>query len=177
MLDFDAINKAVRDCITTVIDDNTFMVVQAYQNAPRPTGPYASVHIGNTKKIGTPVKVYSEDQTQTDVPTEYQNAHEVYLDINFYRTNAYPRAQAFQDALWRDSVLDILANAGIGLGDYTDVKNLPTSINSKWEERAMFDLTLHVVSSDTETVTSLESATIAGVVEADGESNDIDINV
>lgn len=177
MLDFEAINKAVRDCIVDILGDSTYPVVKAFQDAPRPAGPYASVHIGNSKKYGEPNVIYSTDKTQTDVPTERQNAYEIFVDVNFYRADAQSKAQTVHDALHRESVLDILADAGIGLGRYTDVKNLPTSIQSKWEQRAMFDLTLHTVSSDSETVTSLESATIAGVVAVDGNELSIDINV
>ena len=176
MLDLEAINKAVRDCIVLIADDNEYTVIKAFQDAPRPSGQYASVHIGNTKKIGNPNVVRGTDKTIIDLPTELQNAYEVYVDVNFYRSGSFNMAQKVHDALWRDSVLEILASAGIGLGKYNEVKNLPTPLQSGWEERAMFDLTLHVVSSDSETVTSLESASVAGVY-VEGNELAIDINV
>jgi hypothetical protein len=171
----EAINKLVRDITSTIINDSNFISIRAQQNAPRPSGSYASVHVTSDKSIGW--EEFKTENEGEDVRISSSGMREIMISINFFRENAKDYARKVRNGFVRTTVNEILTAAGLGLTRRSDVRGLSSVVDTKWEQRAQFDLTLSAVGNDSELITTINAVTINGEFETGVSSIPIEIQV
>ena len=103
--------------------------------------------------------------------------------MGFYRDDtvnnllALDNARKVRTGFSRQTVYEAFYLAGLGLVNRSEVRDISEVLESKWEQRAQFDLTISAVGTDTELIKSINSVTIAGDFETKGESIPINIEV
>lgn len=163
------LNKFMRDIIDQIIGTAGFAIKAQQpqspeqQSAPRPEGLYASVHIVSINKVGWEEETFeNQPDPDLDLVSTRQGWREILYSLNFYRTNSMDAALAVQIGLMRNSVLESITAVKLGLGQRSDVRDISEALDSGWEERAQFDVTMTTVASDTDIVTAIEEVNIDG---------------
>ena len=67
--------------------------------------------------------------------------------------------------------------AGLGLGVRSQVREVSLALDSKWEDRAQFDVTLNTTSTDAELITSIGRLSIDGRIQTEGVEHNFNIIV
>lgn len=170
----ETVNKLVRDIVNSVLNVNN--TIKAKQNGPRPMGTYADVDFLHDDSIGWDQKVITDENAQ-DVNHTTQGARNITLSIGFYREGAMDNARKVRTGFARQTVYETLYSADMGLVDRSEVRDISEVFESKWEERAQFDLTLSAVGTDTEIINAILSVTIDGDFQTSGKSIPITVEV
>lgn len=171
----EAINKLVRDSIVQILDPLNFIAIRAKQDAPRPSGDYASVDVMADSSIGWEDIEYQDEQNSVRYSTS--GARQILISINFFRGNAVDNARKVRDGFMRKTILQKLKAATLGLVERSQVRDLSEVLESKWEQRAQFDLTLSAVGNDSELLDIITHVIIDGEFQTRGKSIPINVEV
>lgn len=172
----ETVNKLVRDIVNTILATADFSIA-AKQDAPRPSGSYADVDFLTDTGIGWEYKKQENNIGDDNVTETIQGARVVSLSIGFYRDDAMDNARKVRTAFMRQSILDMLRAANMGLVNRTEVRDLSEVLESSWEQRAQFDLTLSAVGTDIDMITSILHVSISGEFQTSGKSIPISAEV
>jgi len=175
MLLEEAINQLLRTIINTIVDDAEFMAIRAQQNAPRPSGSYATVHVSTDTSVGW--EEFKEENEGEDIRISSSGSREIMVSINFFRDNAKDYARKTRTGFVRTTVTELLNSAALGVNRRSEVRGLSEVIDSSWEQRAQFDLILNAVGNDSELITTINAVTINGEYETGVSSIPIEIKV
>lgn len=155
------INKLLRDTVDLLLLDPGYTIKSKQKNAPRPRRPYADVDFVNANSIGWEQKQY-EDRSEDDMlDVSSQVLREVMMSINFYRDSAIDNANKVHLGITRESIQSLFRQAGIGLLNRSEVREISESLENGWEERAQLDIFLSVVGRDEDIINSIGSIDIS----------------
>jgi len=176
MLDIEAIRLALVQLVINTTGLAADKVIIANQDAPRPSGGYASVFVTPSLKMGLDRVTYNND-IGVDLDETIEGHREVKISLNFFRTDAYTNAGTFLILLQATSVIDYFKANGLGFVGVSEVRDISEVNKEQWEERFQFDLTLFALANFTETVSAIATANIEGVAESGDNSSNININI
>lgn len=171
----ETLNKAVRDIVNTIISPN--FAIKAKQNAPRPTSAYCSVDTTLISSVGIEEKIDTDRTIDPDIDSRREGYREIMFSLNFYFDNAMDNAEQVKIGFTRNSILEILWSADLGLLTRSEVRDLSEVLENGWEERAQFDLRLSAVGTDDDIIRSILTADISGDFQTRGKSIPISIEV
>jgi hypothetical protein len=134
------------------------------QGKPRPVDPYALINIVQNTPVGI-AEHRSELLIDDSIDRTYSNVEEVMVSINTYFANAYQNATLIKDSLARVTVTDQLYNAGLGYISATTVQDVPEIIDLTYEERAQFDCTFYVRSTDNENIETIQQIELTNLID------------
>ncbi len=153
-----AIMGAVRGwvALTTGLADGK--IINAYQDAPRPSPPYAVVY----RPLAIMRRgVYDEERIDSDadgVITRFALRH-LTIRVDVFGSDAVSLAHDACAGLDRYDVRDILAAQCLSVVSQGEVRNLTGLLQSRYEERAQFDPVFALADTSTETVGYIETVT------------------
>lgn len=136
-------------------------VVWADQAAPRPARPYV------TLKVRGPFRDLGADEirhTGTEGAFEIVGHRRLTLSVQVLGANnaaAQQLAITLNNSLGKPSVLATLRAAGIAVSDEGDIQNLTAFLDTQFEARFAFDVSLLVVASANDTLGSIRSVEIS----------------
>tara|TARA_R110002012_G_scaffold271932_2_gene457261 strand:- start:212 stop:754 length:543 start_codon:yes stop_codon:yes gene_type:complete len=115
--------------------------IWAFQNSPQPSSPYVTLNItsGPTKIGNTDALMYNESNQTYDIT----GIRSFKVDINVFGSNAHNTATALSLSLERPEVQSFFRGVNITpYGSTPSVNNVTRFIDTIYEERSMFELTL-----------------------------------
>lgn len=156
MTDIDIASDKIRLLIRTALGWPANSVRPAYQNAPtgKNSDKYATVLLTNFIGSGWDANRLTDDTATTVIVSDTVGQRQVTAQVQFYRTDAYKTAAALSALLQKQSVIQSMADTGVGLVRVGQVTNVSKVINTKWEEQASVNVDFNVISLETETLTS-----------------------
>lgn len=152
------INKLLRDSINLILNEPEYAVRAKQSGAPRKTGPYASVDLLTSLSVGYEQRELTN--AGQDLESSISGSYLLTYSINFHRDSALDNGFKIRTLLFSDQIKELFKVAGVGLVSRSEVRNLTSVIDSNWEERAQFDITVNAINTDTETLISVLSVTI-----------------
>ena len=167
----EALNKAVRDIVNLIIAPA--FAIKAKGKGGRPTAAHCSVDTMSIKSVGIEELKLVDRLGDDDIDSTRSGYREIMFSLNFYFANAMDNAEQIKIGLTRNSILEFLRAAGLGLGTRSDVRDLSEVLESGWEERAQFDFVLSAISTDDDLITSILAVSITG----DFQTRDISIPI
>lgn len=146
--------KAIEEAVIDWVSSQTGLTaILAYQNAPAPSRPYASVMFIGDRKIGTAHEVSKAD-TETDQVSTVIPRAEIHTSISVFAAptvsdgatpTAFELLRKLRDSAELDSQKSALAVASLTVMDVGEVLNIPEVINNVgWQARAVMDVTFFV---------------------------------
>jgi len=170
-----ALNKIIRDITNSILGVPGF-AIKSKDKGQRPKGAYADVDVMVESSVGWEEKTLSPN-SPTDLISTSQGARVILVSIGFYRDSAFDNARAVKNGFIRESTLQALSLGGLGLVDRSDVRDVSEVLETDWEDRAQFDLTLSAVGNDSELIDCINSAIVSGAFETRGKSIPISVEV
>ena len=119
----------------------------------------------------------TDNELDLDLTETITGFREVTYSIGFYRDGAYDNARKVRTGVLRESVQALMRAGLVGLGQRSEVRSITENLETGWEQRAQFDITLHVLGSDSDAVTSIQSLEIQGEIETNSLVYPITIEV
>ncbi len=172
----ETLNKAVRDIVNLIITPN--FAIKANQNAPRPTAAHCSVHTMTISSIGIEEQIDTDQALpDLDIDSRREGYREVMFSLNFFFANALNNAEQVKIGLTRNSILEFLRAADLGLANRSEVRAMSEPLENGFEERAQFDFVLSAIGTDDDVITSIEAVTISGDFQTRGISIPVTIEV
>lgn len=162
------LNKLMRDLVNNILDDSSFSI-KADQDAPRPTGSYASVKTVSERSKGWEVSTLTDRLIDPDIDNNILGYREVMYSVIFYRDSHMDNARSVKIGLTRESSLDLLRSNDIGLISRSEVRDISVPLENGWEQRASLDVVLSFVGTDSEVIRSIQSVTINGEFQTRGK--------
>lgn len=172
----ETVNEFMRGIINLVTGEAEY-AIRSHQDAPRPKGNYATVHITLDDQLGWEETIMSDHELGLDIDFEKQSMRNITASLQFFREGAYDTASKVKAALARESIQTLFNVAGLGLITRSDVRSIPEPLSSGWEDRAQLDVVLNAVGSDTEVVRSIQSVDIGAEYHARGLVYNLNIEV
>lgn len=164
----ETLNKAVRDIVNLIISSD--FAIKANQNAPRLQTPHCSVHTMTIKSVGIEQKVLIDRIADPDLDETREGYREIMFSLNFYFDNAMDNAEQVKIGLTRNSILEFLKAADLGLANRSEVRAISEPLETGFEERAQFDFVLSAIGTDDDIITSIETLNIIGDFQTRGIS-------
>ena len=172
----ETVNKLIRDIVNVILVSPDFTIA-AKDNGPRPIGSYAVVDFLTDVSIGWEHRSRENNTGDDDITETLQGAREITLSIGFYRDSAMDNARKVRTAFMRQSILDTLRAATVGLIQRSAIRDISEVLESTWEQRAQFDLTLSAIGTDVDIITSILSVNITGSFQTSGKILPISVEV
>lgn len=169
----ETLNKAVRDVVNLIIGSS--FAIKSKQNAPRPIAPHCVVDTTTITSVGTEELKIVDRDIDPDIDSTRSGYREIMFSLNFYFDNALDNAEQVRIGLTRNSILENLRAAKLGLGTRSVVRDLSETLENGWEERAHFDFILHAIGTDDDIITSIAAVLINGEFQTRGTSIPITI--
>lgn len=160
MIAYELINRLVRNTVDLILLSPGFTIKAKQQNAPRPKGAYADVDIISDLGLGWDQYDRKDNAQDLDITTTTQQLRQITLSVNFYRDDAVDKARKVQQALCRETIQSIFTQAKAALIRRSEVREISSTLENTWEERAQFDILLSVVGTDQEIIRSIQSVDI-----------------
>jgi len=171
----ETLNKAVRDIVNAIISPN--FAIKAKQNAPRPTTSYASVDTMISSSVGIEELKMTDRIIDPDIDSRRTGYREVMFSLQFYRDNAFDNATLTKIGFTRNSILETLRAADLGLATRSEVRDISEQLENGWEERAQFDLVLSAIGTDNDIITSIENVVMDGGFQTRGKIIPVTVEV
>ncbi len=176
MLNRTDIEEKLADAVVTATGLDADKVIIANQDAPRPSGSYATVFVTPARKLGTD-RVELDELPLKDFDEKISGHREVLTSINFYRNEAFDNASKFETQLQSNGLIEFFKANGLGFKSVSDIRDLSEVIKKKWEQRAQIDLTIYAITNFSGTVMSIEEVNVDGIAESGNEQTNININI
>lgn len=171
----DVLNKAIRDTVLTIIGGNYVVIAAKQSAAPRPDGSYADVDFLSQATIGWDER--SLENNGDDITENISGMREVVMSIGFFRDNAIDNARKVHTGLIRSSIQTLWNTAGIGLTKRGAITEITEALETTWEERSTFDITLNLIGDDTDIIGSILSVEIDGSFRPLGSNTNVDYTI
>lgn len=183
-MNVDAINRAVRDLVRTVMGMPDGSVRPADQMAPAggQTTEIATVNIISTSEIGWAAQGQVDAEDGTSVASVDQ-LDEVVASVQFFRSPtkdaagkatysnaAFDRAKRLGARLQLPTSVAAMSDAGLGLLRVGHARNLAALADSIWESRGQIDLVFNVSTIETEAVTTVTDVPVGIVFQPPGKA-------
>lgn len=172
----ETLNKLVREIVDNIIGTVGYTVASK-QNAPRPSGPYASVDIALITTKGWEESTYKDRTADIDIDEHIEGSREVMCSIQFYRDNAISNGSSIQTGIIRNSIQEKLRAAGLGLVSRSNVRDISEALENGWEYRAQLDIVLSATGTDSNIIASIQTVSIFGDFQTRGKQVPINIEV
>ena len=127
--------------------------------------------------IGWEQRTLEDNVGDDDLTETIEGMREIMFSIGFYRDGAIDNARKVRTGFVKESVLELLRAANIGLTRRSEVRPISEILENGWEQRAQFDIVLSAVGSDTDLIRSILAVNIAGEFQARGLKYNFDIEV
>jgi hypothetical protein len=137
-------------------------VIWANQDAPRPKTPYITV---NDRLALAAVGLDDEERWPQTTPgvVEHVGWRRMTVSINAYGPGAFGLLEGARDGLRQDvAIRQAIADAGMGVIDAGDPRDMAEVLDTRWEERAQMDSIFMVSSRSTEDVGWFDHAPYEG---------------
>ena len=164
----EVINKFIRDVVDLLVLVPGYTVKAKQKDAPRPVGAYADVDFVSATEVGTSEYIYEDQPDELNLKSTIQTPINEIYSVNFYRDNAVDNARNVSQRFKRDSIQEMLKEATLGLIAISDVREISEPLETGWEERAQFDITLNFVGSDEDIISAITSLDISAHYERAG---------
>ena len=157
------IENAVQQWATAVTGIDTFFW---QESVARPDTLYgdikliAVIPLGTPQHLLTPVTIGGEPW----VTNELYSAHNLRFSVQAFRTGARNALNAMLTNLWLNLPNEILINANLGFISTSTPLNISQVINGRFEERAQMDVTLNAVGYAVETLNTIGTVPVQGVI-------------
>ena len=167
----ESLNKAVRDLIT--VANPEVLAIRAEQNAPIPAQrPFATVRVAMLAPEGWAEKKLTN--LPLDIEELTSERIRVRATVNFYGStdtaSSMDEAIRFRSFLQTTTALETLAAAGMGFVRTSEVRNLTTLENDRFEERAQIDIDLYAVSEIVIGILEIQKIQLDAVIEEGADS-------
>ena len=175
----ESLNEAVRNIINLIIDSdaNSGFAIKAEDKGGRPTAPHATVKTMTIASVGIEEDLLTDRGGDPDIDSKRSGYREVMFSINFYFAKAMDNGEQVKIGLVRNSILEILQAAELGLATRSEVRDLSEVLENGWEERAQFDFVLSAIGTDVDIITSIATMSISGDFQTRGISIPVTIEV
>jgi len=158
----DELQTLMRDTVNSLITIPD--VINHHPNAPRPSGEFASIHVGPLIKIGTIDRKIATNGDDLDFKTV--KLYEAMISFNFFRGDAIGNAAIVAGSLYDQHVTDRFILSGVGLTRISDVRELSEVFDASHEERSQFDAFVQFeLTSAIETITGIDTININGDID------------
>ena len=141
-------------------------VIFADQSPPRPeqwpNKLYVTVKIVSDAIRGTEENEISESGGV--VTNTYSSLSDIMVSINTFYTGSRQLAKDIVKSLDSIEVKNYMSDEGLGIGSVSDIRSIPSVINSRWEERAQVDINFYVRNINTETLQAIEKIEVNGTI-------------
>jgi len=168
MIDPATIENALYDWIYGATGVETIL---ADENAPRPTGSYVLFNIINSMPVGFAGKLLTRKPLDL-VQFDYSTTYDLFVSINFYRTDALKNASILRDSLDKIGTIEDLTENGLFFISTSDIRHIPDVVKKKIEERYQFDVSFYIRSLTTEILEQIKKVEITN--ELDGSTKIIE---
>lgn len=177
----DTINKYIREVLRVIINDPSYLVIKADQNAPRPETPYCTVKVLGSKSASLEETSY-EDSGATGSEMTSRAMRSILVSFNFFKSgieahDPFYVALLCRQALSRDSINELLGSKGLGLAKRGSVRNLTFELDNGFEERASFTATFNYVDIDSDISNTIGTVDISGSYKYETRTEDYDLTV
>ena len=162
-MNIDDLNKLIRDTVNTIIGLPEYTIKAKQKDAPRPSDPYASVDYVTGTRVGWSDKKYTESGTE-DLQQSIESPVNSVFSIDFFKDGARQNAEIVRAAMERDSIINFFAAEKVGILSFSEVREISEPLESGWEIRAQFDLTLNHVVEDVSIIERIKSVEIYGSI-------------
>jgi hypothetical protein len=163
----ETVNQILRHSINELFGEN-FAIRANEPNGVRPAGSYASVGFLTQTKNGLEHFKRVDQVGLPDIEQTVTTTNNMTYSLNFFRASAYDNARLFHAYIVTNRVQQFWDLIGIGLIERSAIRPIDQIIDGIMEQRAQFDLTVNVYSSESEIITAIESAKITGRMETTG---------
>jgi hypothetical protein len=137
-------------------------VIRAQENGPRPLGLYAVVDITNLSPQGFADKKRSYNTTQNELDVEHRFHGSAILSLDFYGFGALQAVENIRTTVEFEFVTSLFDLAGASIFAQGDIIDFTALKDSRFEERARFEVSLHLVYSNNELVNYIDTVEING---------------
>lgn len=152
----DDVTEAV--AITTIFENQKD---DTGRNAPRPPYPYATVKIGTVIQEGTDeLRDFDDDGIAT-----FGGQRRATVSVNFFGPEAIEGATQAFNSLEKQTVKWIFERAGLAILQKNSVQNVPAMLETKFEERAVFDFFIGFADNVQDDIGVIEKVELSGEVE------------
>jgi len=172
----DALILLVGGIVDTVLGIPDFSI-EAKNDGPRPIGAYASIDFVSDHSVGWEERTLVDNTGDDDITETIEGYRELTVSLDFFRDGAMDNARKVRTAFLRQTTLDTLSASGTGFIQHSDVRDLSEVLESAWEKRAQFDVTLSAIGADVDIIKSILSVTITGGFQTSGKSIPVSIQV
>ena len=128
------------------------------EGAPQPNPPFITLGTTFLDPIGRETVYGVNSLGIQDVAQEFKWT----IRVNVFGTGAWGLAHKLKFAFNKESVQCLLSAAGLSFNLTTQIIRAPHEKETKWEDRALFDLILMFRDTDTDDVGLIESIGISG---------------
>jgi hypothetical protein len=142
------INTIIRNIIRTELGLLEHQVMPANTNQPTGDEPFVTVLIASIDGIGWD-DVNIKDAPALTVTETGQGFRVMTVSVQFFRTGALTFAERLRAKLQLNSAYEKFALNGLGLLSKSAVRVLSAVPNTLWEERAQIDLSISIISKET----------------------------
>jgi hypothetical protein len=172
----DVINTFLRNAIDTILQIPGYTVKADQLNAPRPRGAHGSVEFLTLQAAGLEEYVFN-NRIDDDIDVEMSYMGQCSMTLAFYKDNAIDNAIKVRYGLAQTFMIDLFSIAKLGLLQRSIVINLTSALESGFEQRSQFDVTLSTVGSETQIVNSISSIEILSKIQTNSMTESTIIEV
>lgn len=140
--------KLVRE--TLLMPQNS--VRKANTNAPTGIEPFATVLFTNLQQTGQDHRQYENIPATTNVKETGQGMRTVLASVQFFRADAYYKLSRLKTLLTIESFTIKLQEIGLGLVRSSEIRDISSPVDGKWEERAQMDVEFNLIAREDLTV-------------------------
>lgn len=157
--------QTVEQAIRTAVKAGTGLADAAVyfspQDGARGDAPFVTIRLGGAQSLGSVDEVQeTTDLTQvgSEIETKVVGQREFSVSIQCFTPKAVKddsakaRLSRLQTYLSLPSVVDTLANAGLSVYDLSEVREISTVLDTKFEGRAILELRCYVAETATERI-------------------------
>jgi len=146
----------------------TLDVVWVDENAPRPDDPYFSLRMMNSARIGQDFVDVPDGTTELATIT---GNRDIIIEVQSYGAGAWSAIEGMRTSLSKPSVQAALRANGLVYVDSTPITNLTLPIESRMEERRVFEATFRTAEQVTDDLGVIETVNVGATVkDTDGST-------
>ena len=151
MADLLEVNKRIRTLIRTLLAMPENSVRRANQTAP--TGSqseqFATVFISWINRTGwDDLTLKNQIAPSLDVDETVVGQRHLSASIQFFRGDAYTKAQRLEALLQTSKAISAMQAANLGLVRIGQARNITGLVDTYWEERGQIDIEFHVIADE-----------------------------
>jgi hypothetical protein len=141
-------------------------VVWLEQNAPRPPRPYVGLKMITGPRVGG----WDDINHTTDDSFEIVGQRSLVVSINIYGATAMDIAATLLNSTQNPQVTDINSNNGIAIRTWTDPQDVSQALETNFEPRVQFDLTVGCVMGQEVQLGTIGEVDLENQITGEGET-------